>query len=140
MDETFIIVSIIGLVGAILTTQLWQMNWFKRENFKLQKSNILAENRIKLKKLERDLGISKVKNPIPQEQKGLMELLGGLDKDKISGILGLLGESEEPQEEESEIGKLISNLPPGVIEGFLESIKKPPGEKGGGDDGIVYNF
>ena len=76
-DTGLIIVSIIGIIGAIITTQLWQMNWFKRENFKIQKSNVMSQNKIKLRKLERDLGLTKDKNVQPVEQKGILDLVKG---------------------------------------------------------------
>jgi len=95
-SEVALILTAGGIIGAIITTQLWQMNWFKRENFKLHKSNILAENRIKIKKLEKDLGISKGRSKSePTENKGLLESLAGLDLDKIQGLLSLIQKDED---------------------------------------------
>jgi hypothetical protein len=58
MDGELIVVSIISLIGTIIIASMFNANWFKRENFKLQKQNILAENRVKYKKLEREMGLN----------------------------------------------------------------------------------
>jgi hypothetical protein len=57
MEGELIIVSIISLIGTIIIATMFNANWFKKENFKLQKQNILAENRIKFKRLEKEMGL-----------------------------------------------------------------------------------
>jgi len=136
-DIALISVSIIGIIGAIITTQLWQMNWFKRENFKIQKSNVMSQNKIKLRKLERDLGLNKDKNVQPVEQKGILDLVKGMDRDKIEGILELLQNNEGSGEEGS--GSILDQIPPELIQGFLQGIsKKNDKNEGSGENQTIY--
>lgn len=130
--ETAIIFTVGSIVGSVLITQLWQMNYFKRENFKIQKNTVMAENRLKLKKLEKEMGLNTKQGSntlISTETPGILELIKGLDKDKISDIIGLiskkddvdLGEIDEPK---SDIARIIEMLPPSVIEGFINNLNK----------------
>jgi len=136
-DFALISVSIIGIIGAIITTQLWQMNWFKRENFKIQKSNVMSQNKIKLRKLERDLGLNKDKNVQPVEQKGILDLVKGMDRDKIEGILELLQNNEGSGEEGT--GSILDQIPPELIQGFLQGIsKKNDKNEGSGENQTIY--
>ena len=136
-DIALISVSIIGIIGAIITTQLWQMNWFKRENFKIQKSNVMSQNKIKLRKLERDLGLNKDKNVQPVEQKGILDLVKGMDRDKIEGILELLQNNEGSGEEGT--GSILDQIPPELIQGFLQGIsKKNDKNEGSGENQTIY--
>jgi len=80
--DVALVFAISGIVGSILVTQLWQMNWIKRETFKMQKTNVMAQNRIKLKKLEKELGLSKSKEP----NLDLSKLLDQISGDQESGI------------------------------------------------------
>lgn len=127
MEGELIVVSLISTAGMILITQLLQLNWFKKENFKIQKYNIMGENRIKLKKLERDLG---VKNVLPEvkEEVGplstitqLLPLLKNLDPDQLGALIDkFVGGSSEPVEE----GALsfLDNIPPELLEKGLKAI------------------
>jgi len=127
-DLGLIVCAIIGLVGSIIVTQMWQNNWIKKESFKLKKKNILDENRIKMKKLERDLGVTNIKDtPEPPENKGILDLLKGLDKDKIENILDMLQGGEEG-EEPGGLGGIIDHLPPELVKGFLNGINKKKDE------------
>jgi len=56
-DVGMITVSIISLAGMVLLFALNNSTWFKKENFKIQKKIVMDENRIKLKKLEKEMGI-----------------------------------------------------------------------------------
>lgn len=103
MEGELIIVSIISLAGAILISTLYNRNWFKRENFKI---NIAAE-KLKLKKLAKDLDIAPVKT---STDKGLIELLGNLDKDKIAGILDMLQSGSDTDIESDGIENVLMNF------------------------------
>lgn len=105
-DTGIIVTSIISLMGMVLFFMINNSNWFKRENFKLQVATVKAENKLKMKKLEKELGINQKKSPIQDiDVKGLIsEYLGG---------------DEEPRE-----GSILDSIPPSVIEGFLDKI--PP--------------
>jgi len=50
--------SFMSLIGMIIIVELSHSNWFKKENFKIQRDVVKAENKLKLKKLERELGLS----------------------------------------------------------------------------------
>lgn len=106
-DTGIIATSLIGMMGMFLFLLLSNQNWFKRENFKLQAATVKAENKLKLKKLEKELGISqKPKND-----------LSNID---IKGLISeYLGGEEEPRE-----GSILDAIPSSVVEGFLDKI--PP--------------
>lgn len=121
-DTGIIVTSIIGLMGMVLMFIINNSNWFKRESFKLQKSNILNENKIKLERLRKELGLQKGVQPIKEaDTGGVLDLIKGLDKDKIGGILEMLqGNDDEPEEKEEGIMGIINQLPPEVIQGALD--------------------
>jgi len=78
-DIGLIAVSLISLAGMVLLFTLNNSTWFKKENFKIQKKNVMDENRIKLKKLEKDMGLtSKSSVPVYQEQPSMLETGGNL--------------------------------------------------------------
>ena len=138
-DLGLIVCAIIGLVGSIIVTQMWQNNWIKKESFKLKKKNILDENRIKMKKLERELGVTNIKDtPEPPENKGILDLLKGLDKDKIEGILDMLQGGEEG-EEPGGLGGIIDQLHPELVKGFLNGINKKKDENQE-ETKAIYNY
>lgn len=100
MEGELIIVSIISLAGAIMISTLYNRNWFKRENFKI---NIAAE-KLKLKKLAKDLDIAPVKTGT---DKGIIELLSNLDKDKIANILDMLQGGSDTEVENEGIENVL---------------------------------
>ena len=57
--DVAIVLTIGSIAGSILITQMWQMNYFKRENFKFNLSQQKRADGIKFRKLERELGIKK---------------------------------------------------------------------------------
>jgi hypothetical protein len=121
MEGELIFLGFIMLIGQIILLQMWNHNWFKKENFKLQRDTVKAENRIKLKKMEKELGLggrsasTEIKN-----ESSLIDLLKNLDRDKIGGILEALQPDEE---QEGGLTGIINNLPPELIENFLEGLK-----------------
>ena len=139
---TALIFTVGGIVGSILITQMWQMNYFKRENFKIQKSTVMSENRLKMERLRKEMGLTKGAKPeIEHETGGVMNLLKGLDTNKVLDIVDILkGGGEEDlgdavsAEPKDTISQLIDKLPPSVIEGFLSKLgdnKKGDGGEGG---------
>jgi len=60
------------------------------------------------------------------EKGGLNDLIKGLDRDKIEGILDTLGGGKDDyiEEEPSELEKILKMLPPSVIEGFVSQLTK----------------
>jgi len=98
-----IVSSFIGSMFMMLILMLNNRNWFNRENFKI---NIAAE-KLKLKKLAKDMNLQP---PPMKTETGILELLKGLDKDKIAGILEMLqgGNEETDLENEGIEGTLIN--------------------------------
>jgi len=128
-------IGIMGIIGSIIITQLFQLNWFKKENFKIQKSNVMAENRIKLKKLEREMGLPPTRKTQTEPTGNILDALKNLDMDKIQGILEALGINED-ETEGSPTDTLIKMITenPEIVGKFLGGIK----EKNTGNTGDTY--
>jgi len=97
-DNVLIIVSLISIAGSILITQLLQMNWFKRENFKFNQSTKRKEYNINFKNLERKLNLQQ-SAPLTEE-KGLLDSLKGLDLNKVQSMLQMVQKPEDQGEED----------------------------------------
>ena len=120
--------------------QMWNANWFKKESFKTKNKSIEAENRLRMKKLERDLGLKA--SPAPKEQPGMFDtikdlapLLKGLDSDQIGALADrFLGGSEGAAEGSAESGGISDVLldfaenNPEMVQSFLKGV-------GGAKDG-----
>lgn len=134
MEGELIFLGFIMLIGQIILLQMWNNNWFKKENFKIQKANVIAENRLKLKKLEKELGVTIGKTPkepatLVEKIGGITDLLTTLEPDQVKALANKFltrGDEEEYDEEEDEdlIGTLMKNVPEEAIKGFLEGIGK----------------
>jgi len=148
-DAGLIAMSLISLAGMILLFTLNNSQWFKKENFKIQKSNVMAENRLNLRKLEKDLGLKHGK--AAPEEKGILDKIGGLadllpllknlDQDQISGLIDKFiggGSGGEDYDEEDGVGMLMdfAGKNPDVVKGLLEGITKGSGGQNPG--GNVY--
>jgi hypothetical protein len=144
MEGELIIMGFMMLIGQIILMMMWQNNWFKKENFKIQKSNIMAQNKLQLRKLEKELGLGKSKEIIEKEPTGLMSTLGdlapllkNLDGDQIAALADkFLGGQSEAQMEEGggSLGDMITDFAannPEMVKGFLEGIQ----QKGKGNIG-----
>ena len=129
MEGVLIFLGFIMLVGQIILFQMWNNSWFKKENFKLQRDTVKAENRLKLKKLEKEFGLkgksvaSEIKN-----ESSIMDLLKNLDRDKITDILELLQGGETTEKEG--IAGILEQIPPELIEGFLNGLKDKQNQEG----------
>lgn len=123
-DAGLIIVSVISLAGMVLLFTLNNSTWFKKENFKIQKKAVMDENRIKLKKLEKEMGLTgKSVVPAYQEPKSaletggnLLEVLKNLSGDQIQGLADRFLSPEETEGRE----------PQGVLENLLEFANNNP--------------
>lgn len=130
MEGELIYLGFIMLIGQIILMQMWMANWFKKENFKIQKYNVMATNRLNLKKLEKDLGLKPSK--AMKEEKSTVEnigswvsLLKGLDPEQIKGLADkFLGGGEEYEEEEGEdlIGTILKNVDKDTIKSFMDGL------------------
>jgi hypothetical protein len=124
MEGELIFLGFIMLIGQVILFQMWNSSWFKKENFKLQRDTVKAENRIKIKKMEKELGLSgKSASREIKNESNLLDLLKNLDKDKVSDILGMLQGGEEAEEGGGGLSEIIDNLPPEVINSFLAGLK-----------------
>jgi hypothetical protein len=135
MEGELVIVSIISMAGMILVTQLWQMNWFKRENFKIQKKNIMDENKIKLDQLKKEMGLpSRRKKALGPELDldssnifiKLLPLIKKLDGEQISSLVErFMPESLEDTGGTGGPLDLVLNYAeehPDVVKSFLDGI------------------
>jgi len=118
IGDSIIIGSFVSLMGMIIILQLNTRNWFKKENFKMQKTNIMNENRLKLRKLEKDMGLQKSK--ITTGEGGVNGIIGEVIsnyvKDKggdTGGLGGLIGDFLEDN--------------PEVVKSFIEGFTNKDG-------------
>ncbi|GAG90938.1 unnamed protein product [marine sediment metagenome] len=134
MEGELIFLGFMMLIGQIILLQMWNNNWFKKENFKMQKSKILAENRIKLKKMERDLGLTASKEPREPPTMtdtvgnlaGLLPLLKNLDGDQISALADRFLGGSEPTTEGGDVTDMLidyASRNPDMVEALLGGLK-----------------
>lgn len=131
-EYEFVIVAIISTVGMMITVQLWQLNWFKRENFKIKKKNIEGENRLKLKKLEKELGLQPSKEPREERSKfdtlsDLLPVLSKLDADQLGVLIDKFaggGEYDLPETEGGLLDMLgdFADKNPEAVKSFIEGL------------------
>jgi len=95
--NTAIVFTVGGIIGSILVTQMWQMNYFKRENFKFNQQMKRKENNINFKKIERDLGLKESRDLKPEPT-----ITQDLINKGIDLYLGK-GEEEDLEPEENDI-------------------------------------
>ena len=133
IGTAIIIAGIVNIFGMILFMYTRDLQWFKKENFKIQKSALLAENRIKVKKLERELGISSGRKTAASDN-SLLDSLKGLDLGKIQGLLDLVQKDEEPSGEGSIMDGLLefAKSNPEAVQNFLSNMTNKK------DDGLLY--
>ena len=139
--DVALIMTIGGIAGSILVTQMWQMNWFKRENFKYDQSINRKENSIRFKKMEKDLGLkagSSLKSTTAASPLDWIETIKKLDPnvvhrfiDSISGVTGVESEEEEsPGGIEGTIMNIAQNNPE-LVQNFIAGLNKGQGEQQG---------
>ena len=136
MEGELIFLGFIMLIGQIILLQMWNNNWFKKENFKMEKSLVMSKNKLSLRKLEKEMGLIPSKNITPVEGKGalgtltdLAPLLKNLDADQLGGLIDKFVGGGESGEGEGE-GDLTSILMdyatknPEMVQGLLEGLTK----------------
>lgn len=135
--EVALILTVGGIAGAIITTQMFQMNWFKRENFKFDKSQEKKSNAIKFKKLEKELGLKAVKVPEYAPTPGIPDWINVLKKidpsvahNFIDGITGGEEDQGEPGAQGME-GMIMefAKSNPEMVQNFLSGLNKGKGEQ-----------
>jgi len=130
LGTAVIISSLISMLGFFLWSERNNINWFKKENFKL---NIQAE-KLKLKKLAKELNLD-IKNK--SNDKGLIESIKDLDMDKIKDLLSYVqkgDEYEDLDEDNLDFGTIINK----VLKDNPELIKKLPELLGKGNKEKEY--
>ncbi len=139
MEGELILMAFVMLIGQIIMLQMWNNNWFKKENFKIQKKNIEGENRLRLKKLEKELGLKQSTPRDFNETPGTMDtlanllpILKNLDPDQLGALIDKFTGGGELLEPEGGLGGILNNIPPELIESFLKGLNKkdelPPSE------------
>jgi len=140
-DTGLIVMSLISLAGMVLIFTLNNSTWFKKENFKIQKKVLMDENRIKMKRLERELGL---KNAAPVEYTeprntldvagDILPILKNLDGEQIKGLAGIFLGNDDERDYDAPEPDLTSMLVdyatknPEVVQGLLNGITKPKTE------------
>lgn len=121
MEGELIVVSIISVCGMIVFLQLSQYNYFKKKTFLHRLGQQKKIDKLKLSKMERELGLKTSRSKTEEtEDKGLIGLLKGLDKDKIGNILEML-QGEEEEEDEMD---WIKNISPELINSVVKGMNK----------------
>ncbi|RLC68401.1 MAG: hypothetical protein DRH97_03265 [Chloroflexi bacterium] len=136
--EVALIMTVGGIAGSILVSQMLQMNWFKRENFKFSMAIDRKENSIRFRKMERDLGLSKGKPLTQTEARTPMDWLETIKKldpnmlhNLVDSFSGQKTEYEEgdPESEggliEKALGFAKSN--PELAQNFIDGLNKGKG-------------
>ncbi len=135
-DMGLIAVSIISLAGMVLIFMLNTRTWFKKETFKSTQATNRKEANLRFKALERDLKLKETP-PIPPPEKGITDVLKGLDMDTIKQLGGMLqkddideNEDEPLREEKPDLAETVLNmaqknpeLAKSIIDKFLPAIK-----------------
>lgn len=128
MSMEFVFLGIISTISTIICIQLLNRNWFLRQKLKYD---------LECKKLKYKQKLSKMKLKQPDTPiEGLgqytkwLPLLKGLDSEQIQDLIGIVtGGGDAQLEEDNPLSSIISNIPPEVINGFLQGLTDKTGEK-----------
>jgi len=140
--EVALIMTVGGIAGSILVSQMWQMNWFKRENFKFNMAINRKENSIRFRKMERDLGLKTGKPMTQTEARSPMdwlETIKKLDPNMIHSFVDSVSGQKTEYEDEPEGGEggLVEKAlgfakqNPELAQNFLDGLNKGKGEQQG---------
>ena len=137
--EVAIIMTVGGIAGSILITQMWQMNWFKRENFKFNMAVNRKDMSIRFRKIERDLGLTKgkaVQDTTSKTPMDWLETIKKLDPNMIHSFVdSITGEKQEyeegPEGDQGLIEKAlgVARDNPELAQNFLAGLTKGQGEQ-----------
>lgn len=134
MEGELIFLGFTMLIGQIILMQMWQNGWFKKENFKIQKSLVMAENKLKMRKLEREMGLTPSKKIVQDEKPGTMDtissllpLLKNLDADQLGGIIDhFMGDAGAEGDAKGDPIKMLmgyADRNPEMLEGVISFLK-----------------
>jgi hypothetical protein len=126
IEGELVIVSIISGIFMIITVSLMQRFWIQkwRMNFDFEKYKEKGRNKR-----------AKMKNPAPKTAVGnaaaLLPVLRDLDPDQLKTLANMfLG--EEIEEEGGDLIDLLKKIPPDLIQGALEGLRKGGSQGGAG--------
>lgn len=132
MEGELIYLGFMMMMGQIIMLLLWQRGWFKKENFKIEIATIKATNKLNLRKLERDMGLTPSKKIMATEQPTLLQqfsqwapLLTSLDGEQIKGLADrFLGTGEVEEGGGTDIDRLLNFAAanPEMAESFMQGI------------------
>lgn len=139
-DGGLIAMSLISLAGMVLLFTLNNSMWFKKQNFKVDIFNVKAQNKLNLRKMEKDMGLTTSKASVineaaPASPLGgidkLLPLLKNLDSDQLGGLLeAYTGLTAEEGAEGTMLDTLLGYAEehPDTVKGLLDGLTA-----GGGD-------
>lgn len=99
--EVALVLTVGSIAGSLLITQLWQMNYFKKEKFKFDLKRQNKIDNIELKKLKKDMGITGSTKK-QTEEKGLLDQVKDLDLNKIQDLLSYVQKPDEYDDDETD--------------------------------------
>lgn len=112
--EVAIILTVGGITGSILVTQLLQLNWFRRERFKMHKKKVDMENRIAVDALRKQLMLKPTKKQATYETDNIIgkvaKHIGNAISNSEEGAGGIINDflEENPEIIQSFFQGLIS--------------------------------
>jgi len=129
-DVGMVAVAIISLATAYIISQSSLRNWMKKQNFSLQ----MQAEKIKLKKLERDLGLKggkKISGPEPT----LTETLGNIDLDKIKDLANMISKDQDNDYDLGDDEPSVEGFIADVVKNNPDLVQQFLGKLQGGKDG-----
>lgn len=141
-DGGLIAMGLISLAGMVLLFTMNNSMWFKKQNFKVDIFNVKAQNKLNLRKLERDMGLTTSKASVIKETTSpslggiekLLPLLKNLDSDQLGGLLeAYTGLTAEEGAEGTMLDTLLGYAEehPEIVKGLLDGLTG--GAEGGGN-------
>jgi len=131
MEGELVIVSIISGIFGIFGLLILNLMWFKKEMFRVKKAQMLAENKLRMKKLERELLGTGAQNTVKESQSAggfdlgaLAPLIKNMPPEQIASIVEkFLGGNEEEGEAGGIEGLLdFARNNPEIVDGILKGI------------------
>ena len=134
--------GLLMLAGQIIMLLLWQAGWFKKERFKMEKANVMAQNKLTIRQMEKNMGLSKSKNPIPTEAPGVLSTIGnilpmiqGLKPEQLGDLIDIFvnrGYADEEDVKTKPVDWLMdfAGKNPDLVKGFVEGITRPKQDQG----------
>jgi len=132
MDETWIVISILTIIGTVINIQLLNHNWFKRQELKSKYKVKEIRERTKAKLPRKTLSQENITSAPFSNISGLLNLAKGLDPEQIHDIVDTLTGSATPETSGDVLQDIITNNPELVqsfIDGFAKGKKPEAGEQ-----------